>query len=62
VIIKSNVKEFTSDGYGVIFEDGTQIDHIDCVLMATGFNITFPYLNENILSVKDNKVNKRRTI
>ncbi|CAF1321824.1 unnamed protein product, partial [Rotaria sordida] len=55
VIIKANVKEFTSDGHGVIFEDGTQIDHIDCIVMATGFNISFPYLNETILSVKDNK-------
>ena len=27
--------------------------------MATGYNIMFPYLNENILSVKDNKVNKQ---
>ncbi len=58
VIIKPNVKQFTSDDYGVIFEDGTQVDHIDSVLMATGFNIAFPYLNENILSVKDNKVNR----
>jgi len=56
VIVKPNVKEFTSDGYGVLFEDGTQVDHIDCILMATGFNIAFPYLNEKILSVKDNKV------
>jgi dimethylaniline monooxygenase (N-oxide forming) len=56
VIIKPNVKEFTSDGYGVIFEDGTQVDHIDCVLMATGFDIKFPYLNKNILSVNDNKI------
>ena len=58
VIIKPNVKQFTSDGHGVIFEDGTQVDHIDAVLMATGFNIAFPYVNENILSVKDNKVNR----
>ncbi len=58
VIIKPNVKEFTSDGHGVLFEDGTQVDHIDCVLMATGFNIAFPYLNENILSAKDNKVKR----
>ncbi|CAF4010515.1 unnamed protein product [Rotaria sp. Silwood2] len=46
VIIKLNVKEFTSDGHDVIFDDAIRIDHIDCVLMATGFNISFPYLNE----------------
>ena len=58
VIIKPNIKEFTSDGHGVIFEDDTYIHHVDCVFMATGYNIMFPYLKENILSVKDNQVNK----
>ena len=57
VIIKSNIKEFTSDGYGVIFDDGTQVDHVDCIIMATGFQIAFPFLKENILSVIENKVN-----
>ena len=56
VIIKPNVKEFTTNGHGVIFTDGSKIDHVDCVLMATGFNIVFPYLDESILSVKDNHV------
>jgi dimethylaniline monooxygenase (N-oxide forming) len=56
VIIKPNVKEFTADGHGVIFDDGSKIDHIDCVLMATGFNIAFPYLDETILPVKENRV------
>jgi dimethylaniline monooxygenase (N-oxide forming) len=56
VIIKPNVKEFTADGHGVIFTDGSQIDHIDCVLMATGFKIVFPYLDEKILSAKENRV------
>jgi hypothetical protein len=57
-IVKPNVKEFTSDGHGVIFEDVTQIDHVDCILMATGFDTAFPYLNEKIISVKDNKVKR----
>jgi len=56
VIVKPNVKEFTTDGHGVIFKDGSKIDHIDCVLMATGFNIAFPYLDEKILAVKNNRV------
>ncbi|CAF3006328.1 unnamed protein product [Rotaria socialis] len=56
VIIKPNIKEFSSDGHSVLFEDSTKVDHVDCVLMATGFNIAFPYLNESILSVKDNKI------
>jgi hypothetical protein len=56
VIVKPNIKEFTADGHGVIFNDGSKIDHIDCVLMATGFNISFPYLDEKILAVQENKV------
>ena len=58
VLIKPNVKEFTADGYGVIFEDGSKVDHIDAVLMATGFQISFPYLKEDIVPVNDNKVMK----
>lgn len=56
VIVKPNIKEFTVDGHGVIFSDGSKVDHIDSVLMATGFNITFPYLDEKILPVQENKV------
>jgi dimethylaniline monooxygenase (N-oxide forming) len=58
VIIKPNIKEFTADGHGVIFNDGSKIDHIDCILMATGFNIAFPYFDEKILTVKDNRVKR----
>ncbi|CAF1340855.1 unnamed protein product [Adineta steineri] len=56
VIVKPNIKEFTADGHGVIFTDGTKIDHVDCILMATGFSIVFPYLDEKILTVQDNKI------
>ncbi|CAF3397574.1 unnamed protein product [Rotaria sp. Silwood1] len=56
VIIKPDVKEFTADGHGVVFSDGSKVDHIDCILMATGFNIAFPYLDEKILTVKDNRI------
>lgn len=58
VLIKPNIKEFTADGEGVIFEDDSKVDHIDAVLMATGFKMAFPYLQEDILSVNDNKVRK----
>lgn len=56
VIVKPNIREFAADGHGVIFDDGSKVDHIDYVLMATGFSIAFPYLNEKILSAKDNQV------
>ncbi len=48
VIIKPNIKEFTADRL--------KIDHIDCILMATGFNIAFPYLDEKILKIQENRV------
>ena len=56
VIVKPNVREFTADGHGVTFDDGSKVDHIDCVLMATGFSIAFPYVDEKILAAKDNHV------
>jgi dimethylaniline monooxygenase (N-oxide forming) len=56
IMIKPNVKEFTDDGHGVLFEDGSRVEQIDCVLMATGFDVTFPYLDEQILAVRDNHV------
>ena len=56
VIVKPDVKEFTADGHGIIFTDGSKLDHVDCVLMATGFNIAFPYLDEKIISVQENHV------
>ena len=62
VIVKPNVREFTADGHGIIFDDGSKIDHVDCVLMATGFNIAFPYLDETILPVQENRVRREREI
>lgn len=56
VVIKPNVREFSDDGFGVTFDDGSHIDQIDCVLMATGFNIAFPYINKEILPVEQNHV------
>jgi dimethylaniline monooxygenase (N-oxide forming) len=64
-MIKPNVKEFAADGHSVTFVDGSRIDHIDCIIMATGFDVAFPYVNDKILSVHDNHVgtnNDHRTI
>ena len=54
IIIKSNVRKFTKTG--VEFEDGTFIDNIDTVLMATGYVFGFPFLDNSIIEVKKNKV------
>ena len=56
VIVKPNVREFAADGHSVVFEDGSTVNQLDCVLMATGFTVAFPYLSEEIISVNENRV------
>ncbi|XP_045198060.2 flavin-containing monooxygenase 5-like [Mercenaria mercenaria] len=55
VIVKANVAEFTETG--AIFEDGTEIDNLDAVVLATGYIFGFPFLDKEVLEVKENKVN-----
>ncbi|XP_055480613.1 flavin-containing monooxygenase 5-like [Psammomys obesus] len=44
VMIKPNVKEFTSTS--AIFEDGTE-EKVDVVIFATGYTLSFPFLNDD---------------
>ncbi|KAH0502617.1 Dimethylaniline monooxygenase [N-oxide-forming] 5 [Microtus ochrogaster] len=44
VVIKTNVKEFTSTS--AIFEDGTE-EPVDVVVFATGYTLSFPFLDDN---------------
>ncbi|KAM9241809.1 LOW QUALITY PROTEIN: flavin-containing monooxygenase 5-like [Dugong dugon] len=46
VLITPNVREFTETS--AIFEDGTEED-IDVVIFATGYNFSFPFLENNVL-------------
>lgn len=52
VVLKPNVKEFTENS--AVFEDGTTEEDIDVVLFATGYNFSFPFLEESVRSVIDN--------
>ena len=54
IIIKPDVKRFTKNG--VEFVDGSKVDDLDVVIMATGYIFGFPYLDEGIIDVKDNHV------
>uniref|UniRef100_A0A674K3A3 Flavin-containing monooxygenase n=1 Tax=Terrapene triunguis TaxID=2587831 RepID=A0A674K3A3_9SAUR len=54
VLMKPNVKEFTDTA--VIFVDGSREENIDVVLFATGYNFSFPFLEENVLRVSNNRV------
>ena len=42
------------DGDGVRFADGTK-EKIDVIIWATGYRISFPFLQQNELAVEDNK-------
>ncbi|KAM4722856.1 flavin-containing monooxygenase 5-like [Rhinophrynus dorsalis] len=52
--IKCSVKEFTEAD--VIFEDGTVEKDVHAVIFATGYSFSFPFCDETILRVKDNKI------
>ncbi|GBL98918.1 Dimethylaniline monooxygenase [N-oxide-forming] 2 [Araneus ventricosus] len=52
---KPNIKKFTEDG--VIFEGDSEVTKADVVIMATGYTWKFPFLEEDIISEKENKIN-----
>ncbi|XP_059157696.1 flavin-containing monooxygenase 5-like isoform X2 [Physella acuta] len=52
--IKADVKCFTETG--VEFVDGTSEDNIDVVLLATGYTFGFPFIDKEVIEVKDNRV------
>jgi hypothetical protein len=43
------------DGSTVHFEDGTS-DDFDAIIYATGYNITFPFFDDDFLSAPDNRI------
>ncbi|XP_075793155.1 flavin-containing monooxygenase 5 isoform X3 [Pelodiscus sinensis] len=52
VLMKPNVKELTETA--VIFEDGSRVEDIDVLLFATGYNFSFPFLEEDVLKINNN--------
>ncbi|MEE4021440.1 NAD(P)-binding domain-containing protein [Gordonia sp. PKS22-38] len=53
VIAKPNIARL--DGETVHFEDGTA-DDFDIIIYATGYNITFPFFDEDFISAPDNRI------
>ncbi|XP_038166712.1 flavin-containing monooxygenase 5 [Arvicola amphibius] len=51
VKVKGNVKEFTETA--AIFEDDSREDDIDVVIFATGYNFSFPFLEDSVKVVKN---------
>ncbi|KAM4860753.1 flavin-containing monooxygenase 5-like [Thomomys bottae] len=55
VMMKPNVKEFTETS--AIFQDGTQ-ENIDVVLFATGYTVSFPFLEDEAILDRQNSLFK----
>lgn len=53
VVVKPSVMKFTESS--VTFDDGTSED-IDVIIFATGFNFTFPFLDESVTKPSNSKV------
>ncbi|KAJ8321896.1 hypothetical protein KUTeg_000367 [Tegillarca granosa] len=53
VIVKPDIKRFTKNG--VEFVDGTRVDNLDVVFLATGYTYGFPFLDKSIIDVKNNE-------
>lgn len=43
------------DGDGVVFSDGSR-ERVDVIVWATGYNVSLPFLDKNLLAVKDNRL------
>ena len=47
VKVHGDIQEFSENG--VVFQDGTKENDIDAVVMATGYDVRYPFLNKDII-------------
>ncbi|MDQ2622088.1 MAG: NAD(P)-binding domain-containing protein [Actinomycetota bacterium] len=59
ITVKPNIDRL--DGDGVVFADGTR-EQIDVIVYCTGYRITFPFLDQNLVSTRDNQVDLYRRV
>lgn len=52
--VKSKVRELTETS--AIFEDGTVEEDIDVIVFATGYTLSFPFLEDSLVKVENNMV------
>jgi hypothetical protein len=50
---KGNIEEL--QGTKVMFEDGS-VEEVDAIIYATGYNVTFPFFDEDFISAPDNEI------
>ncbi|XP_053325301.1 dimethylaniline monooxygenase [N-oxide-forming] 2-like [Spea bombifrons] len=53
IIMKPGVIKFMETS--VQFSDGTTVDNIDIVIFATGYNLSFPFLDESVIKMDNSK-------
>ncbi|XP_076436626.1 flavin-containing monooxygenase 5-like [Babylonia areolata] len=54
VVIKADVDRFTATG--VQFVDGSFVDDVDVVFLATGYRFGLPFLDKGVVEVRDNRL------
>jgi len=55
IVLKNNIKRLTKTG--VEFEDGTFVEDVDRIILATGYKFGFTYIDHEAFAVKKNQVN-----
>lgn len=60
VIAKNNIKEFTENG--VIFEHDDKETPIDSVILATGYEISFPFLDRSLVWSAEGKIELYKSV
>ncbi|MEE6496139.1 hypothetical protein FKM82_002238 [Ascaphus truei] len=60
VTVKPKIKAFTETS--AIFEDGTVAEGLDEIIFATGYSISFPFLEDSITTVDDNNVSLYKNV
>ncbi|KAM4023002.1 dimethylaniline monooxygenase [N-oxide-forming] 2-like isoform 1-T3 [Anomaloglossus baeobatrachus] len=54
VVVKPSVLDFTETA--AKFDDGSVEDNIDVVIFATGYNFSFPFLDESVIKMEKNNI------
>jgi cation diffusion facilitator CzcD-associated flavoprotein CzcO len=54
IVVKPNIAEFTG-GRTVRFDDGSQ-EQVDLAIYCTGYKISFPFLDQDLISAPDNEI------
>jgi dimethylaniline monooxygenase (N-oxide forming) len=54
LVMKPNIKLITDSS--VQFDDGSTVDDIDAIILATGYTFGFPFLEKEVVNVQNNVV------